>query len=78
MPRRRPDPRVVELLEDMLAEARAGELTGLFAVYTTPDGAHGGAWATDDLNDLLFHVRTEAIGARVEVACPAGKETKLQ
>lgn len=57
-------PRVVELLEGLLAEARSGTLTDLFAVYRYGDGGYDACYDTGDLEDLLVQVGTEAIAAR--------------
>ena len=39
-----PDPEIVEKLETLLEEARAGQLTGLAYAVTRPGGAVGTAW----------------------------------
>lgn len=66
MPRRRADHELVALLEQMLTAAKAGELTGLWAVYCGPNG-YDRAYLTPDLDDMLVQVRTEIINTQTDI-----------
>lgn len=66
MPRRRADVELVALLTDLLTAAKAGELTGLWAVYCGPAG-YDRAYLTPDLDDMLVQVRTEIINTQTDI-----------
>lgn len=70
MKRRRADQELVRMLEQMLTAAKAGELTGLWAVYRGPEG-YGCAYLTPDLDDMLVQVRTEIINTQTELSAVA-------
>jgi len=67
MGRRRADAELVRLIEQMLTAAKAGELTGLWAVYEGPAG-YDCAYLTPDLDDMLVQVRTEIINTQTELS----------
>lgn len=52
------------MLQDMLDEARSGDLQEVFAVYRGADPYdYGCAYNTSNLDDMLFQVRTETMMA---------------
>jgi hypothetical protein len=59
MPRQKPDPAVVEVLQWLLAQAKAGRMRGLFVVAQLPRGEKYEDWLTGgDRDALAFDVRT--------------------
>lgn len=59
------------MLDELLADARSGELTAAFIVYQRDDESYDACYHTEDLGDLLLQVRTEVIRAQVDAAAPA-------
>lgn len=68
MPRRRANSAVVEILEQMLAAARQGDLNAIWAVYRIGDDLYDSTYQTDDLDDMLVQVRTEVINTQTALS----------
>ena len=58
---------LVALLDTLTEAARTGELTDVFIVTRACDDSYDSCYETDDLGDLLLHVRTEVIRAQQPV-----------
>lgn len=59
-----PDADTAGLLSELLRMAQSGDLQEVFAVYRFADGDFGSGYMVDDLDEMLFEVRTVAIEAR--------------
>lgn len=67
----RPNPEVLEILEALLVEARAGRITDLYALWRDEAGDYDSDYWTDDLPDLLFELSTEILKERAAGVEPA-------
>ncbi|QQP96533.1 hypothetical protein [Lysobacter enzymogenes] len=64
MPKPQVNAAVVEILETMLAAAKAGHVSALWVVYRMGEEDYDSAYETNDLDDMLVQVRTEIINTQ--------------
>ena len=67
---------VIAVLESLLAEAYAGQLTGILAVFRGCDGSYGESCVTDDLGDMIVEARSSIIRAQTEFDTPDPAEPR--
>lgn len=66
MPKPKPNQDLVEMLCDLLASARHGEITEAYAVVRFRDGEYDDEYVCEDLQLLLSEVQQLALRARIQ------------
>lgn len=67
----RPEPEVIALLEQWLAEARAGRVTDVFLLARDDGGEYTSDYWTGDLPDLLYELGTVILQERAAGITPS-------